>query len=348
VNIVSVLSNKFYRIGVLSLTVFLTLGIFYITLGMKPRLDPAPDIKPITPEKYNKWGQYADILNVGLYITNFGVGDFAQGLFVIDSFVWIQFNPLVFSLDTVSQFSIDKGKILSKEFIEAIKVGEELIVRYRVRFEVKSNMNFKYFPLDSHRIYTTLKYDNLAPSEVIVKTTFSRTWFGHNAVSPNWLYGEPTADFGYLESHLDDRDQNNVALTSAAIIYFDFERATLRESLVVFGPYLIMLFIVLSSLLMGLPAFQMLIVTILGILGMILQRIIIGHISPLTSYFMLSDCVLFLVLSCALLVMIIEILSAVHQRQETGTEWLNVARSSALTLASLLFLVGWFYLLYIW
>jgi len=346
VNIVSVLNSKFFRISVLALTALLTLGIFYITLGMRPRLDPAPDIRPITPAKYNEWGQYADVLSVGVYITNFGVSDFPQGLFMIDAFIWVQFNPLVFSLDTVSQFSIDKGRIISKEFIEAIKIGEELFVRYRVRFEVKSNMNFKYFPLDSHRICAVIKYDNLAPSEVIVKMSFSRTWFGPNAVSPNWLYGEPSADFGYLEGRLDDRDLKNVVLTSAAVTFFDFERATLREAFVILGPYLIMLFLILSSLLMGWPAFQMLVITVLGILGMILQRIVVGHMSPLTSYYMLSDCVLFLALGCALLVLMIEIISTVYQRQEAW--WLDTTRSSALTLASILFLVGWFYLLYLW
>jgi hypothetical protein len=346
VNIVSVLNSKLYRVSVLALAALLTMVIFYITLGMKPRLDPAPDIKPITPAKYNEWAQYADVLSMGVFITNFGVADFSQGLFIVDAFIWVQFNPLVFSLDTVSQFSIDKGKMVSKEFIEAIRVGEELFVRYRVRFEVKSNMNFKYYPLDSHRIYATIKYDNLAPSEVIVMTAFSRTWFGSNAVSPNWLYGEPAANFGYLEAHLDDRNLNNVVLTSAGTVFFDFERATLREAMVVFGPYIIMLFIILSSLLMGWASFQMIIITVVSILGMILQRIIIGHMSAITSYFILSDCVMFLALGCAFLVLMIEIISAVYEREETW--WLDTVRSSALTLSSLLFLVGWFYLLYIW
>lgn len=345
-NIVSVLSSKVYRIGVLALTAFLTLVIFYITLGMKPRLDPAPDLKPITPAKYNEWGQYADVLKMGFFVTNFGVADFPQGLFIIDAFVWIQFNPLVFSLDTVSQFSIDKGRMISKEFVEAIKVGEELFVRYRVRFEVKSNMNFKYYPLDSHRIYAMFKYDALAPSEVIVTSAFSRTWFGNNAVSPNWSYGSPTANFGYLEAHLDDRNLKNVVLTSAAVTYFDFERATLREAAVVLGPYLIMLFIILSSLLMGWASFQVIGIAVLAMLGMILQRNVVGHMSAITSYFILSDCVMFLALGCAILVLMIEIINALYQREETW--WLDMVRSSALTLASLLFLVGWFYLLYIW
>jgi hypothetical protein len=340
------MSSKFYRVSVLALTAFLTLVIFYITLGMKPRLDPAPDLKPITPAKYNDWAQYSDVLNIGMFITNFGVADFAQGLFVIDAFVWIQFNPLVFSLDTVSQFSFDKGRMISKEFVEAIKVGEELFVRYRVRFEVKSNMNFKYYPLDSHRIYTTIKYDTLSPSEAIVMTVFSRNWFGPNAVSPNWSYGSPSANFGYLEAHLDDRDPKNIVLTSAAVTYFDFERATLREAFVVFGPYLIMLFLILSSLLMGWTSFQIVLATILGILGMILQRIIIGHMSAITSYFILADCVLFLVLGCAILVLTMEIINVLYQREETW--WSDAVRSCALTLSSLLFLVGWFYLLYIW
>lgn len=345
-NIVSVLNSKFYRVSVLALTAFLTLVIFYITLGMKPRLDPVPDIKPITPAKYNEWAQYSDVLNMGIFITNFGVSDFAQGLFMIDAFVWIQFNPLVFSLDTVSQFSIDKGRMISKDFIESIKVGEELFVRYRVRFEVKSNMNFKYYPLDSHRIYATFKYDNLAPSEVIAMTTVSRASFGNNAVSPNWTYGVPSSNYGYLESVLDDRNQANVVRTSAAGIFFDFDRATLRETMVVFTPYLLMLFIVFSSLLMGWASFQIIVITILGILGMILQRIIIGHMTAITSYYILSDCVFFLALGCAFLILIMEIISMVCQREETW--WLEVTRSSVLTLSSLLFLVGWFYLLYIW
>lgn len=346
-NIVSILNNKSYRISVFTLTSLLILGIFYITLGTKPRLDPAPDIKPLTPEKYNEWGQYSDVLNLGVYIRNLGISDFSQGLFMVDAFFWVQFNPRVFSIDTVGSFSIDKGKILEKEFIESIKVKEDLFVRYRVRFEVKSNLNFRYYPLDGHRVYFSIKYENLAPSEVSLVTTYSRTWFGYNAVSTNWRYGEPACNYGYIESDLDTRDKKNLVRTTAATIYFDLERATLREAYVVLGPYLVMLLIILGALLMALTGYQMGIVVIMGILGMILHRIVVAHMSAITSYFLLSDCVFYLALICALLVLVMEIISAMNKHEEEMFAF-EAMRGATLTIVSLIFLVGWFYLLYIW
>jgi hypothetical protein len=252
----------------------------------------------------------------------------------------------VFSLETVGQFNFDKGRIILKEFIETTKLGEDVFVRYRVRFEVKSNLNFKYFPLDGHRLYIVLKNDLLAPSEVIITTYPTRTWFSKNAVSPNWFYTDPASDFGYIESQWDTRNKSNVDYTSAMVVYFDFDRATLRESTLVLFPLVVLLFIILGSLLIGFTPFQAIIIALLGIVGMIFYRSIINHMAPTTSYFMLGDLVFMLAIACALLVIIFEIMTAIYAEEEKS--WFEALRGGVLTLASLIFLVGWFYLLYLW
>lgn len=342
----SIVSSTVYRISVLTLTILCAFGIFCLALRTRPRLDAVPDIKPITPAKYNEWGQYADVLNAGVYINNFAVADFPQGLFLIDAFVWFQFDPQVFSLDTIKQFSFDRARILEKEFVESIKVEENIFVRYKVRVEFKSNLHFKYFPLDNHRINLVLKFDNLAPSEVILTSYFTRTWFGVNAISFNWAYGEPSSDFGYLEDLLDTRNPNSVTRMSATSVYFDFSRATMREAVLIVWPFVFILFLILGSLLMAITSFQELIISVLGILGMFAYREIVSHMSPATSYYTLNDCIFLLVFGCAMLVIIFEIVNAVSKSEDV--ERVEMRRGVALMLASLLFLVGWFYLLQIW
>lgn len=345
-DIITFLSGRAFRIGVLAVTVFATISIFYLTVGTKPCLDLAPDLRPITPAKYNNWGQYADTIKLGFYGTSLAISDFSQGFIQLDGILWVQFNPLVFSTETVSNFSVDKGRLLEKELIGSSKIGEELFLSYRVRLEAKSNLNFKYYPLDSHRIHIVIKYDDLSPSEVITTMTFSRVWLGYNAVSANWKYRQPAANYGYLESELDSRGRNDISLVSAAGLFFDFERATLREAYVVFGLYLIMLFIILASFLMSFTSFQMVIISIMCIVGMILQRIVVGSMSALTSYFLLSDCVFYWALMCALLILVTQIMSALYNAEAAW--WYDLARSAVVAVFSMLFLVGWFYLLYIW
>jgi len=346
VNIVSILNSKSYRISVLMLTILFAIGIFYVTLGMRPRLDPVPDIKPVTPEKYNEWQQYVDVLQGGMYVMNLAVSDFPQGLFIIECFVWIQYDPRIFSRDTIEQFSFHRSRILEKEFIEATQVGNEIFARYRVRFETKSNLHFKYFPLDSHRIYMIWKYPKLAPGEVLITSTFSRTWFDTNAVSPNWKHGQLIATYGYLEYSLDNLNPTNKVRVPASMIFFDFERATVREALIVLVPYIILLFIVLTTLLLGLTHFQMLIVIMLSLLGVILHRTIVGSMSPMTSYFVLSDWVFWLVLIGIIVVFLVEIMNMLFFRHEM--ELINNIRGGVLNSLCVLFLVIWFYLLYIW
>jgi len=332
--------------SILALTIIAAFGIFYATSGTRPHLDPVPHIKPVTPEEYNAGGRYADKLTSGMFITNFAVSNFVQGLFMIDAFVWFRFNPFVFSLDTVKQFTFDKGKILQKEFIESIKIDKELFVRYRVQFEIKSNLNFKYFPLDNHCIYMVLKNDLFSPTEVILTSSFSTAWFGDNAVSLNWIYGEPASDFGYIESTLDTQNKDITVYTSAAGTFFDFKRATLREAVIVIVPFVSLLFIILGSLLMALTSFQAIIIAILTLIAMIMYRTIINQMAPQTSYFMLSDCIFLLVLGCVSLVMIAEIGNALYKNEEQ--EWVATLRGGVCTLVSTVFLVGWFYLLYMW
>jgi hypothetical protein len=345
VNIVSLISSVRYRISVLILTIICTCGIFYLTLGTRPRIDLKPDILPITPALYNQWGQYADILNMGMYITNFAVSDFAQGLFMIDAYLWFEFDPQIFSLDTIEKFTVDKGSILEKKFIDAVKVEESIFVKYKTRFEVKSNLNFKYFPLDAHRLSIVVKYDNLAPSEVILTSFFTRTWFGYNAVSANWAYGQPVSDFGYIQTTLDSLDESSVSNCSAATVSFDFERLTIREAVVVILPFIVLLFIILASLSMMASGIQMLIIGILCILGMFIHNIVIRSMAPITSYYTLNDGIFLLVLGCAMLVIAFEVINAMYQED---TWWIDISKNVALTLSSLLFLVGWFYLLYLW
>jgi len=347
VNIVSILNSKSYRISVLMLTILCTIGIFYVTRGTRPRIDPVPDLKPVTPEKYKEWQQYVDILQGGMFITNLAVSDFSQGLFIVECFIWIQYDPRIFSRDTVEQFSFHKSKILEKEFIEATQVGDDLYIRYRVRFETKSNLNFKYFPLDSHHIYLLLKYPKLAPGEVLLVTTFSRTWFDNNAISPNWRYSEPEAYNGYLEYNLDGRNAKNVVLTPASMIFFEFERATMREAFIVLVPYVVLFFTVLAALLLGLTHFQMLVVIMLSIIGVILHRTIVGSMSPMTSYFVLSDWVFWLVIIGIIIVLIVELINTIVFKNE-DLELIDNVRGGVLNSLCVLFLVIWFYLLYIW
>lgn len=348
-NIVSIMSSTAYRMSVLVSTCIITILIFYLSLDNRPVRDPVPDIKPITPELYRQWGQYANVIDFGLYIRNVVVLDFRESKFSIDAFVWMVFNSDVVSMKTAGDFVFDKGIILEKRLLDSKRMNDKLFLRYFVRVEFNSPMSYRDYPFDSHNVYLTMKIDEVAPWEIMLRSTFTRTLFAPSALTLNWkVSNSPEVQYGYFKAELDARDTNNIDYSSVAGTYFSFMRKDYREAIFIFIPLFILLFMVLSSLVMMLTSVQSVFITLLSMIAMILYRLIITSMlpTPIVTYYMLSDIFFLLVFLCVFIVFLAGLINALYDQKSEW--WFDVVPGVALTLSSMVFLVGWFYLMYVW
>lgn len=345
-NIAVILRGDTYRFSLFTLTIISTLTLFYFASEFKENQDAFPDIKPITTQKFKEWGgQDPGIIKTGLYVTNFPSFDVRDGRFVMEGIVWFEFNASVTSLEMVSKFDFDKAKLIKKELLDSKIVGELLYVRYSVLLEFTNVLNYKYFPLDRHRVYLTIKNDFVTPQEMILRSYYTRAWFADNIVTLNWRYSEPGTYFGYIESLLDTSDRAKVDYTPIATFFFDFERASIRGGLLVLMIPALIFFLVLSTLLLCATSITTLILHVMGVITLFMYRLIVQGMAPEAGYFLLSDYVFLLSLVCALSVFLAELTNIVYKRDEHK---LSVVRSSTLTFSSLFFLGGWFYLLLVW
>lgn len=345
--ILSIVSSNVYRSVVLAATMVIAVAIFSLSLEPHRQHDFTPDVKPITPALYTQWGQYANVIDFGMYILDFVVQDYSESKFLIDMELWLVFNPLVVSIETAQAFSFDAGQIIERRLVDAKRIYDKLYLRYMVRCEFISPLNYKDYPLDAHRIQLIMKLDEMAPWEIILKSTYSRTVFYEGALPYNWRsIRTPEIAYGYYEAILDIRTENNIDYTPVAAVFFDIKRADFREAILIFLPLMFLLFIVFGSLLLTATSMQSLIIALMSIVAMIIYRLIIAGMSPATTYYMLSDLVFLLVFLCALIIIAGECINAIYKQE--NTLWFDVMRSATLSLACMVFLGGWFYLLYIW
>ncbi len=345
-NIVSIVSHSMYRLSLLLLTIFLTGCIWYAGFYNRPACDAIPNLKAVTPALYREWAKSSNIVKTGIYITNFSMVNMAENQFLMDAYIWLKFNPLTLSLDTVSQFSFDKGRMNAKDLIDAKKLNDDLQVRYRVQVEFVSVLNYKYYPFDSHRLYMVLRSDGVSPREILLTTDYTSTWFCRDALSYNWTYDEPATDYGFLEMQLDSRQPSKVDMVPASAIYFDFSRKDFQDAISIFLPLMCLMLLMLGSFLIAFTPAQAVGFSVVGILSAIVYRIIINGMSPKVVYYMLSDLGFIFVFLCACMICIFHSINAWYKDEEKVN--LELLRGGELTISSIVFLVGWFFILCVW
>lgn len=325
-------------------TVILSIVLFYSALFKSHYKDPKSKIVAITPAQYREWGQPAQI-TAGLYVTNFPAFDMLKKTYVLDCIVWFEFNVTVTSLERVSNFSFDKGTILVRELLDSKLIDEILYVRYGVRVEFTSALDYQYFPLDSHRIYLNMENELVSPKEMMFITYDSRLMLSSNIVTNNWRMVDFGTEYGFRESFMDAINLSKVDYTPIASFFFDFERSSLRKVSLIFIPLLIAFFLALGAFLIHIKSFQVLGLPITAITAMLGYRFVIDGMSPVVGYFMLSDYIFMVVLCCSF---IIFLSSLVVFLTEEEYAWKDAFRSLVMLFVSFIFLLGLYYFLYVW
>ncbi len=270
-----------------------------------------PKINPITPAKFHELGGFSHSVVVGLLMDKFISFEMVTNSFTFDGTVWFKFDPGAISLDSLAKFSFVKGTIKKMSEPKISLIDDKMLVKYTVRVEFISDLNYQDFPLDSHSLYIELINETVSPNEILFES--SRREFSVNdpVTNSGWNLVDTAVETGYLTSHLDPYDSRQDSTYPVALFSLDYARNSIRYTLSIILPLALIFYLMLFSL--SLRLISAIAITSAGTTAILAYRFVIETLSPKTGFFMISDYLFFLFLAATIGSFIINVIEAQFQ-----------------------------------
>ena len=338
--------NKITRPLYQTFLIFITTIILFI-LTLYPlktfkNFDPAPELFIFSEAQKAKLKP----IKTGFYLRNFLQFDMLKNEFIVEGIVWFIYDKSKISLDIIKNFSFSKGEFIKGEFIDKvveqttkISTNEEL-VRFNVRIKFSSNLNYKLFPLDSHKLYLAMNNKYISAKDMYFDVVQSRFVVPDSLFAFGWNKLGHEVKTGFAEFALDETDNSKTSIIPRALFSIDFITGSFRNILLIFLPLFVVFFLSIFLFSLDPVKYREVIMTISAatVPAILAYRFVIESISPKVAYFMLSDQIfnLFLLLSFAVFI---------------GTLYYEKFRKRiGLLIISLhlILILSWIYLLHIW
>ncbi len=297
-----------------------------------------PSIQPITPEQYQKFGGFSHTVTVGLLIDQFINFNMVTNDFIFDGVVWFKFDPGAISLDLLSKFSFIQGTILEKSEPDIRLIDDKMLVKYVVRVEFKSDLNYQDFPLDSHSIYIALINKFVSPSEVIFESSRREFTTNANVASSGWDLVDESVKNGFIKSALDPYDKRQDVTYPATLFTLDYSRNSIRYSLSIILPLALIFYLMVFSI--SLRLISAIAITAAGITAILAYRFVIENLSPRTGFFMISDLLFFLFLAATIGIFIINVADS-GAPLNSKVKKICVVLLHALIIAAAIYIIVW-------
>lgn len=308
-------SNYIFLIVLQTILIFITNAtlLFFLYIGTIrfTSFDKMPQFLPITPQKIKEFGQSPAKVKIGLYILDFPEFDIIKNQFVFDGIISFEFDPSVVSLDTLKNFSFEKGTIerISEPKTIAVDNGK-IFAQFDTRVKFRANLNEDLFPFNDRSIHIVVINKELAPGEVIFEAPLHNFNITNQFHTPGWEYFYKTTRVGYTEAQLDQNDPSKNLYYPQAIFEIDFRRSGIRHALMIILPLILIFNIALFSFTLDpINYINNLGISIGTITAILAYRFVIEQLSPQVGYFMLADYIYFLFLILVFIIFIVTLLS---------------------------------------
>lgn len=247
--------------------------------------DQPSELQPFIPKRKDGYTAGPAWVNTGMSIRDFPLFDATKNSFIADIILWFEFDPTEVSFSVLDKFSFEKGIILKKSSPETIKIKDKLFVRYNLRVQFSSNLNYKDFPFDNHRIALSLSNDIASPEEIMFHVKKSSFTFNPSLYTASWLYQNHTVHKGYSTASLEKHNAEKTVSLPLVQMIMDFKGGW-RKVFVIFVPLYLLSFMGVFTLIMQKdPTF----LSLASISGLLAHRFVVENMSPRVGYFTLSD-----------------------------------------------------------
>ena len=300
-------------------------------------VDQSPGIQPIGEKERNEILQ----VDAGLYLRNFLDFDVTNNEFLIDAYVWFEYDKEKFKFEEIDDFSFGKATIESKSKPYMTELRGKRNVGYDVKVKFPSNLSYKYFPIDSHRLYLTLNNFSLN-SKKIAYNIFPSTFIMADSIyTKGWKNIGNDVKSGFKTLYLDKVDADRAVTFPRVVFAMDFLGLSFRTFMLIMLPLLIIFFISLFTLSLDPDKYYISILSVAAatMTALVSYRFVIESMSPSVSYFMLSDHFFDLILVLNFIVFLVG--SVLLKR-------LVKYRGVLVVGFHLILIIAWIYLLFVW
>jgi hypothetical protein len=300
-----------FRVMMISL-VILYLPIVFRIISYRPNItDSVPQLKALTTEELKKLGPFAVRVKVGMFVRDFPIFNIEKNNFTIDAVIWFEFNGDEITIDTLKEFSIDNGKIISRSPPD-IKISESglIFAKYNVLFELNTNLGFHHFPLENHRLSIVISNDFRTPKEMIYAVDASAFQVQNNILPAGWKIKDLNVNAGFLPLQFDQQDATKKTENPKALFTINLVKTSSRKALIIFIPLFSAAVLSLLSFITGLAnTFSMFTLTASAITALLTYRFVIEQMMPTVGYSTVADTLFLFLLLFAFIVFTIQILT---------------------------------------
>jgi hypothetical protein len=271
-------------------SIFATCAIITATLLLKNQLADIPDKRTVVHRVSAQEKNRATAVTVGLHVNGFPSFSFIKNEFMIDGILWFKFQQGTVSLRTIEGFSLqnsllqENGTLIYKSPPIVKIIGKEVLVSYHMQTTFKTDLNFKNFPLENHRLNIIVQNKNATPYELYFESDENKLTIAEDNLVLDWEPGATNVQTGYMQA---DLETNNSAATiryPVAVFSIDFEGIGLKDLISLYFPMFLLFFLAFFCLLIEISDISRLAYIAAAIPILVLFRLVIDGVSPAIGY----------------------------------------------------------------
>jgi hypothetical protein len=276
--------------------------------------EPKAIFKTLVPKDYTVLKQRRDQvkIDVGLFIRDYSTFDMVKGEITFNGSIFFEFDPYEISLDEIGEFTFARATILEKSLPKTMLFVDKIYARYDIKVAMFSDLEYQYFPFDSHRIDIGLINKSFL-TERLNNVKFigqnSRFHVNHDSVveTPQWHLYHKFVKHGYISEIFNTYVKEAVLYYPVTYFTFEYVKKGMKNALIIVLPIILMLFIGLFALALDQKKYRITSISIstTALSAVIAYRFIIENIQPKVAYFMLSDYLYFIFLIAIFIVFLL-------------------------------------------
>jgi len=280
------------KVGVFIFLVLYVCFLIWSTYNEFRCNDPIPNIQIIELDMRKQFRDISAKIRVGMHITRFKSFSFSKNTFIFDTLIWFEFKKNEIQLDSLDNFSFDNAKILTKSKPLIKLLGDSVLAKYYLTLDAKTNLSFRDFPLEDHRLSLVLNLKFTSPHEIHFGDERDSISFSMSSeVSlPNWKLYRVRKKSGKSELFFDQFKKKRRLVIPKAVFSLDFARDGLKSMLIIFVPIFAALFLSLFTFMMSfnnyIGKFSLSVTSLTALLG---YRFVIEQLVPNVGYLTLTD-----------------------------------------------------------
>ncbi|MCL4361326.1 hypothetical protein M1446_03155 [Candidatus Dependentiae bacterium] len=299
-----------------------------------------PELLNLNPTELTRnFGEIQTPIDVGLYLNNFSNFDMVKGEFTFSGVIWFKFDPAAISLETIGNFSFDKGEILEKSAPYTQIVDNKLFARYNIKVKFASALKYSRFPIDNHSIFIVLDNKFLYPNDAFFRAGKKDFIIKPDMRHIGWNQLDTSVDAGITKLVLEEFDKKTDVYNLRTVFKINYLRTDTKYFITIFIPLIMIFFLSLFTFSLDpdqYSAGSSLGLATGGVTGIIAFKFVIESMSPQVGYFMLSDYLYFLFF---IAIMLIFFFYLVLYRLKLNSTYIVLALQTFVLLSTVYFLL---------